>query len=123
MLVRLVQRKKPPRLVTLFGIVTSVSPVPPKAPLLMLVMVSGMVMLVRFVQPENSERLNTLFPMVTFVTLVQPTNAASPTSATLGGMLMLVRLRHSAKALGPILVTPLGIAVLFRRVQAQNAES
>ena len=94
--------------VTLFGIVTLVSPLQPwNAPWLMEVMLLGRVTLVRPVQSRNalSPMEVTLLGIVTLVRPVHRENAWSPMEVILLGRVTLVRLVQLANALVPMEVT------------------
>jgi len=81
-----------------------------KAPISMLVTLSGIVMLVRpLPRKVYSPMLGTLFPMVTLARLVQLLKAQSPMLVTLFPMVTLVRLVQPKKALFSIPVTLFGM--------------
>ena len=69
-----------------------------------------------------SPMLCTPLPTITLVNPVYP-NAQSPISATLSGIVTLVKFVQPSNASSPIFVTPLPIVTLVKPLQCQNAYS
>ena len=96
---------------------------PEKAPLPMLVTLSGIVTLVKEEHFKKAQPpiLLTLFGIVMLFKEEQPVKAKSPMLLTLSGIVMLVKDMHQEKAPSPMLLTLSGIVMFVKDSHSENA--